>query len=104
MKNAKRFVIAGNGNWGLYYGQTAATDAKVIKDKSVRLYNCRHVCRWHCAKNGGITSLAAIGPSGMNVSQCRIGAPDPSTLILDVKAIHDCAPEAVKAFAAVEAK
>ena len=104
MKTTKRYVIVGNGNWGLYYGQTAATDTEVIKDKSVRLYNCRHVCRWHCAKNGGITSLAAIGPSGMNVSQCRIGAPDPSTLILDVKAIHDCAPEAVKAFAAVEAK
>ena len=103
-KAAKRYVIVGNGNWGLYYGQTAASDVNIIKNKSVRLYNCRHVCRWYCAKNGGITSLAAIGPSGPNISQCRIGAANPSTLILDVKAIHDCAPEAVKAFAAVAAK
>ena len=103
-KAAKRYVIVGNGNWGLYYGQTAESDAAIVKSKAVRLYNCRHVCRWHCAKNGGITSLAAIGPSGPNVSQCRIGAPDPSTLILDVKAIHHCSAEAVQAFAAVEAK
>ena len=104
MKNAKRFVIVGNGNWGLYYGLTSDIDAKIIKAKAVRLYNCRHVCRWYCAKNGGITSLAAIGPGGPNVGQCRIGEPDASTLVLDVKAIHDCSPEAVKAFASVEAK
>ena len=104
MKKAKRFVIVGNGNWGLYYGQTSETDATIVKGKAVRLYNCRHVCRWYCAQNGGITSLAAIGPSGPNVGQCRIGSADQSTLILDVKAIHDCSPEAVKAFAAVGAK
>ena len=103
-KTAKRFVIVGNGNWGLYYGQMSEPDAAIIKSKAVRLYNCRHVCRWYCAKNGGITSLAAFGPGGPNVSQCRIGAPNPSTLILDAKALHNCSAEAVKAFAAVEAK
>ena len=105
MKTAvKRYVIVGNGNWGLYYGQTAESDAAIIETKAVRIYGCRHVCRWYCAKDGGITSLAALGPSGPNVGQCRIGVPDPSTLILDVKAVHDCSAEAVKAFAAVEAK
>ena len=103
-KAAKRFVIVGNGNWGLYYGQTSVSDSDVVKSKAVRLYDCRHVCRWYCAKNGGITSLAAIGPSGPNVDQCRIGAPNPSTLILDVQAVHNCSAEAVQAFAAVEAK
>lgn len=99
----KRNVIVGNGNWGLYYGQIAATDAQIIKTKAVRLFNCRHVCRWYCAKDGGITSLAQIGPSGPNVAQCRIGAPDPSSLILDVKGIHECTTAAVKAFATVGA-
>ena len=96
----KRWVIVGNGSWGLWFGHVVASDADVAKTHSVRLYEARSIRYWH-GRKGGLTSLAAFGPCGPRVAECRFGAPIPSTLLLDVKAIHDCTPEAVAAFALV---
>jgi hypothetical protein len=101
--NEGRWAIVGNGPWGLWFGRVCATDAEIVESHAVRIYDARGIRYWYCRLNGGITSLAAVGPSGPKVSQCRIGAPVVSTLVLDVKAVHDCTPEAVAAFAAVQA-
>jgi len=98
-KSRGRWVIVGSGDWGLWYGRILATDAEVTKTKSVRLYDARSVRYWY-GRKGGITSLAAYGLCGPRVSESRIGAPIKSTLVLDVRAIHDCSPGAVAAFAA----
>ena len=100
-KVTKRFVIVGNQSYGLYFGETSATDAEIIETKAVRLDNCRHVCRWY-GKTGGITSLAAAGPCGPSVKQSRIGAPAPSSLLTGVVNVLDCTPEAVANFAKIE--
>lgn len=102
-KTSGRWCIVGNGPWGLWFGEVRATDAQVAKTRTVRVYQARSIRYWYCRLNGGITSLAAVGPSGPRVARCRIGAPEPSVLLLDAKAIHDCTPEAVAAFAAVQA-
>ncbi len=99
----KNWVIVGNGDWGLYFGHIKCTDEQALKAKAVRLYECRHVAEWY-GKTGGITSLAAFGPCGPNVAQSLIGAPCPSSLICDVRAVHTCTPEAVAAFGAIVAK
>jgi hypothetical protein len=109
MKNTKtkskkpslRHVLVGNQSYGLYIGQTSATDAEIIASKAVRLVDCRHVCRWY-GKTGGITSLAAFGPCGPNVKDSRIGAPC-NALVTGVVNVLDLSPEAVKAFGAIEA-
>jgi hypothetical protein len=98
----KRFVIVGNSNYGLYYGETDASDKDILADKSVRLENCRHVCQWY-GKTGGITSLAAFGPCGPRAKESRIGAPAPSALLTSIVNVYDCSPEAVKAFDRIEA-
>lgn len=102
-KQTTRHVIVGNQNYGLYYGETDATDEQVVETKAIRLVNCRHICHW-CGKTGGITSLAAHGPCGPNVRQSRIGAPAPTALITGVVNVYDCTPEAVAAFAKIEAR
>ena len=103
-ENSKmRWVIVGNGPWGLWFGQVKATDATIIKIRAVRLYRARNIRYWY-GKNGGITSLAAFGPCGPRAKDSRIGAEITATLLLDVKAIHDCSPEAVAAFAAIEVR
>jgi hypothetical protein len=99
----KKWVIVGNGDWGLYFGYIKCTDAEALKKRSVRLYECRQIAEWH-GKNGGITSLAAFGPCGPDVSSNLIGAPCPSSLILDVRGIHYCTDEAVVAFGSIVAK
>lgn len=66
----------------------------------MRLHDARSIRYWY-GRKGGITSLAAFGPCGPRARESRLGAPIPSTLLLDVKAIHDCTPEAVAAFAAI---
>jgi hypothetical protein len=101
MKMAKtgRWVIVGNGDWGLWYGRIKATDAEIARTKSVRVYDARSIRYWY-GRKGGITSLAAYGLCGPRVAESRIGAPIASTLVLDVRAIHDCSPEAVATFAA----
>ena len=96
----KNWVIVGNGSWGLWFGHILATDAQIVKTKSVRLYEARNIRYWY-GKNGGITSLAAFGPCGPRVSECRIGAPIAGTLLTDVKAVHMCSDEAVKNFFSV---
>lgn len=96
-----RWVIVGNGPWGLWFGRTATKDRDVIASKAVRLNDARNIRYWY-GKIGGITSLAAFGPCGPRVNESRIGASIASTLLLDVKAIHDCSPEAVAAFAAIK--
>ena len=96
----ERAVIVGNGPCGLYIGETAATDEEILEKHAVRLTNCRHVAHWR-GKTGGITSLAQHGPCGPNVKQSRIGAACPSSLLADVKAVHDLSPEAIAAFATI---
>lgn len=96
-----RWVIVGNGSWGLWFGQVKDADEKIISEKAVRLYRARNIRYWY-GKNGGITSLAAFGPCGPRAKDSRIGAEISSTLLLEVKAVHDCSPEAVAAFAAIE--
>jgi hypothetical protein len=98
----KRFVIVGNSNYGLYYGETDATDAEITAKGSVRLENCRHIFHWE-GKTGGITSLAASGPCGPRATQSRIGAPAPSALLTSVVNVFDCTSEAVANFAKIEA-
>jgi hypothetical protein len=98
--NSKRWVIVGNGPYGLWFGKVKDTDSKIISDRAVRLYSARNIRYWY-GKTGGITSLAASGPCGPRAQESRIGAEIASTLLLDVKAVHDCAPEAVAAFAAI---
>ena len=97
---SKRWVIVGNGSYGLWFGQAIDSDSKIISDKAVRLYRARNIRRWY-GKIGGITSLAAFGPCGPEAQKSRIGAEINSTLILDVKAVHDCSLEAVAAFSAI---
>lgn len=101
-KNSKRFVIVGNQSYGLYFGETSATDAEVAANKSLRVDNCRHIAHWQ-GKTGGITSLAAFGPCGPKAQQSRIGAPCPSSLLTGVVNVLDCTPEAVANFAKIEA-
>lgn len=100
-KTKKRFVIVGNEKYGLYFGETSAADEDVAKTHSIRLDNCRHICRWY-GKTGGITSLAAFGPCGPQVRQSRIGAPAESQLLTGVVNVIDCSEEAVRAFANIQ--
>lgn len=93
--------IVGNGPYGLWFGRVKDNDAEVIKNHAVRLYDARNIRYWY-GRKGGITSLAAFGPCGPRVAECRIGAPVPSTLLLDVKSIIECSAEAVAAFGAVQ--
>lgn len=99
-KTNKRFVIVGNQSYGLYYGETDATDESIVETKSVRLENCRHIAKWY-GRTGGITSLAAHGPCGPNAKNSRIGAPV-SSLLTGVVNVYDCSAEAVAAFARIE--
>lgn len=92
-------VLVGNQSYGLYIGETSATDAEIITSKAVRLVNCRHVCQWF-GKTGGITSLAAFGPCGPRVGESRIGAPC-HALVTGVVNVLDLSSEAVAAFAAI---
>lgn len=96
----RKHVIVGNGPWGLWFGQIEATDAEIVAGRSVRVYNARNIRYWY-GRKGGIASLAAFGPCGPRMHESRIGAPIESTLLLDVKAIHTCAPEAVEAFSKI---
>lgn len=99
-KSSKRWVIVGNGPYGLWFGQVNDPDDKIITGKAVRLYRARNIRYWY-GKNGGITSLAAFGPCGPKAQESRIGAEITSTLLLDVKAVHDCSSEAIAAFAEI---
>lgn len=98
----KRTVIVGNERYGLYYGETEATDAQIASTRSVRLDKCRHIAQWY-GKTGGITSLAAHGPCGPRAQQSRIGAPAPSSFLTGIVNVFDCSAEAVAAFAKIEA-
>jgi len=99
-KISERWVIVGNGPYGLWFGSIRDSDTKIIADKAVRLYHARNIRYWY-GKHGGITSLAAYGPCGAKAHDSRIGAEIVSTLLLDVKAIHECSQEAVAAFDAI---
>lgn len=101
-KTKSRHVLVGNASYGLYIGETSASDKEIIASKAVRLTNCRHVARWY-GKTGGITSLAAFGPCGPYVADSRIGAPC-NALVTGVVNVLDLTPAAVAAFAAIEAK
>ena len=99
-KTTKRYVIVGNTGYGLYCGYIEASDAEIVATKAVRVFECRHIRYWY-GGTGGITSLAAWGPCGTRVKESRIGACAPSSLITDVKAVHECSAEAVAAFNAI---
>jgi hypothetical protein len=99
---AERWAIIGNEGYGLYFGMIDASDADIAATKSVRVRQCRHVRYWR-GGTGGITSLAAWGPCGPAKNESRIGEPSPESLILNVCAVHVCTPEAVSAFASIEA-
>ena len=101
-KNTERYVVIGCGSWCLWYGKVRETDAAILKTKSAKVYDCRHVRYWY-GGTGGITSLAAWGPCGTRAKESRIGAPCPSSLVTDVKAVHEYTSEAIAAFAAIEA-
>lgn len=103
-KSAERYVIIGNGSYGLYYGKTSETNAAILARKNVTLTEARHVRYWY-GKTGGITSLAAFGPVPEHPSfaRNRIGAPAPEAGIDDVKTIFTCTAEAVANFARVVA-
>lgn len=96
-KRTRRAVIVGNGPYGLYYGQVEATDEEVLQERSVRVYECRHIARWKGGR-GGITALAATGP---DADGSLIGAACPSSLLTDVKAIHDVSDAAQARFSEV---
>jgi hypothetical protein len=96
----ERAVLIGAQGYGLYIGRISATDAEILRDKAVRVAECRHVRYWY-GGTGGITSLAAWGPCGPKATQSRIGAPTLSSLITDVRTVHDLTAEAVAAFAAI---
>ena len=95
-----RNVLVGNSSYGLYIGLTDATDEQILSSKSVRLTQCRHVCRWY-GKTGGITSLAAHGPCGPRSQESRVGA-ECSGLVTGVVNVFDLTPEAIAAFAAIQ--
>ena len=97
----KRSVLVGNQSYGLYIGETDSTDAEILKNKAVRLKNCRHVARWY-GKTGGISSLAAFGPCGSQAKDSYIGAPCPSALLSGVVNVFDLTKEAIAAFDAIE--
>ncbi|HUR93039.1 MAG TPA: hypothetical protein VMY76_00550 [Gemmatimonadales bacterium] len=101
-KSKERAVVVGTASYGLYFGWTDASDQDVVKDRSVRLRDARHVRSWH-GKTGGITSLAAHGPCGPRGKNSLIGAPVPSALITNVANVFDCTPEAIEAFNKIEA-
>lgn len=95
-----RAVLVGNSSYGLYIGLTDATDAQILESKSVRLTQCRHVCRWY-GKTGGITSLAAHGPCGPRKAESRVGAPC-SGLVTGVVNVFDLTAEAIIAFESIQ--
>ena len=55
-----RWVIIGNGPWGLWFGQIEASDDEIIEKKAVRVYRARNIRYWY-GRHGGITSLARYG-------------------------------------------
>jgi hypothetical protein len=101
MAAKKRMVLVGNQSYGLYIGETNATDEEILKDKAVRMENVRHVAQWY-GKTGGITSLAAFGPCGSRAKESRIGAPCASALLSGIVNVFDLSKEAVAAFDAIE--
>jgi len=97
---ATRYCIVSNEGYGLYCGYVSATDEQIVKQGFVSVEECRHIRYWY-GGTGGITSLAAWGPCGLRVKDSRIGAPCPTSLIVQVRTIHECTPEAVANFAAI---
>lgn len=95
-----RTVLITNNSYGIYYGEIDASDADIVASKSVRVTNCRHVCRWY-GGTGGVTSLAQWGPTAGKDN--RIGEPVASALITNVANVYDVPASAAAAFDAVKA-
>ena len=96
----RRAVVVGNARYGLYYGYTDCSNEYVALYKAIRLYGCRHITLWY-SYQGGVTSLAAYGPTGPQASKSRVGAPADSYLT-DVVNIYECTADAVKAFDGIQ--
>jgi hypothetical protein len=92
----QRAVIIGSGTYGLCYGFISATDDEIVKFTAVRVTDARHIAYYRTVP-GGLTSLAVFGPHDGS----RIGAPCPSALVMNVKNVFDCSPEAVEKFSAM---
>src|SRR3972149_1301031 len=80
-QKSERWAIVGHGPYGLSYGLVKDDDAKIVADKSVRLYRARNIRLWY-GKRGGITSLAAFGPWGPKKQDRRGGAGVRALLLL----------------------
>ena len=108
MAAKKRAVLVANKSYGLYIGETTATDADLQETRgedgtmALTVTDCRHVARWF-GKKGGITSLAMFGPCGTRVKESLVGAACPSSLLSGVVNVFELSKEAVAAFAAIEA-
>lgn len=99
MPQRSRKVIVTTQFRDLYYGEITATDEEIAVNKAVRVENCRHIAYWR-GPRGGITSLAAIGPTH---NESRIGAPT-SMLVTGVAHILDVSPAAVRVFDALRSE
>ena len=88
-------AVITDGRRGLYYGTVTATDAAIIKTRSMRVRDCRHIGYWK-GSHSGITSLAAQGPA----KGSRIGFPADS-LLTGLAHVHRCTEEAQQRFAAI---
>jgi hypothetical protein len=97
----KNWVIVGKGTWGLWFGWISDKDAADPSISSLRLYEARNIRYWY-GRTGGITSLAAFGPCGPRFRDNRIGSAIPWSNLNEVKAVHSCTAEAVRAFASVD--
>jgi len=102
-KTTRRYCVIGNEGYGLYCGYVGATDEQIVRQGFVSVEECRHIRYWY-GGTGGITSLAAWGPCGKRAQESRIGAPCPTSLITQVRAIHECTPDAIAAFETIAAK
>jgi len=102
MATTRRYCVIGNEGYGLYCGYVSATYEEIAKAGAVSVEECRHIRYWY-GGTGGITSLAAWGPCGKRAVESRIGAPCPSSLIMQVRAVHECTPEAMSSFALIVA-
>jgi hypothetical protein len=103
----KRAVLVANKSYGLYIGETIATNEEIQETRgedgtmSLAVTDVRHVARWF-GKTGGITSLAMFGPCGSRAKESRVGAASPSALLGGIVNVFDLSKEAVAAFAAIE--
>ena len=95
-----RILIVASGEIGLYYGEVSESDEQIAKTKMAHVAHCRHIAYWE-GPEGGITSLAEIGPTA--ASKIGVATSTPST-ILDVRNLFPVSAAAAAKFEAVAVK